>query len=314
MFKILLQHPIHTLDGKELVPAGVTLTQEVVREVIASNTGRTTKRMSLMQFGSVKSDISQFFVSPPYREIFDNPVETGAAIDVSEDVLNVMEQVTLPVPVLDALAYFREYDFHTYRHMLMVFALSSLLAKMLVPDYQRRIDHAKAGPSHDLGKICVPLDILMKVNPLSREERNILFQHSIAGYVLLCYHTGDLEDFSAKAARDHHERREGSGYMRGVKLNDPMVEIIAVSDVYDALISPRPFRPESFDNRTALEEVTFMAQRGQISWEVVQALISLNRKDKPYFGSLKVALEKRGTSPQENNYGKTEAGMKMEQC
>ena len=307
MLNILLQYPIHTLEGKELVPAGVTLTEDVVREVIASNTGPPAKSMPLMQFGSVKNDISQFFAAPPYKEIFDNPLDTGDAVADSEDVLNIMEQVTLPVPVLESMAYFREYDFHTYRHMLMIFALSSLLAKMLVPDYHRRIDHATAGPSHDLGKVCIPLDILMKCDPLTLEERNILFQHSVAGYVLICYYTGDLEDFSAKVARDHHERRDGSGYMRGVKLKDPMVEIVAVSDVYDALISPRPYRPASFDNRTALEELTFMAQRGQIGWEVVQALISLNRKDKQYFGSLKVALEKRGTPPPDSVYGKTAA-------
>ena len=305
MLNIALHYPIHTLEGKELVPAGVTLTEDVVREVIGSNTGTPAKSMALMQFGSVKSDIAQFFASPPYKAIFGSNKDAGDVPDDSADVLNVMEQVTLPVPVLETMAYFRGYDFHTYRHMLMIFALSTLLAKILVPDHQRRVEHSTAGPSHDLGKVCVPLDILMKQSPLTLEERNILFQHSIAGYVLLCYYTKDLENFSAKVARDHHERRDGSGYMRGVKLKDPMVEIVAVCDIYDALISPRPYRPASFDNRTALEEVTSMAQRGQINWEVVQALISVNRMDKPDFQSSRLSLEKRGTPPQDNAYGKT---------
>lgn len=308
MFKILLQHPIHTLEGKELLPAGVDLTENVAREVIASNSSPRVKSMSLMQFGTVKKDISQFFASPPYSTIFNTHEGAGDILEDSSDVSKIMGQVDLPMPVLEALAYFREYDFHTYRHMLMIFALSTLMARILVPDQQRRIDHATAGPSHDLGKICVPLDILMKQDPLCREERNILFQHSLAGYVLLCYYTKDMESFSAKVARDHHERRDGSGYMRGVKLNDPMVEIVAVSDVYDALISPRPYRPVSYDNRTALEEMTAMAQRGQISWEVVQALISLNRKSRTGFGLQDISLEKRGTPPQDNNYGKTATG------
>jgi HD-GYP domain-containing protein (c-di-GMP phosphodiesterase class II) len=190
----------------------------------------------------------------------------------------------------------------------MIFALSTLMAKILVPEHQRRILNAAAGPSHDLGKICVPLEILMKRDPLTREERNILFQHSVAGYVLLSYYHKDPYNFSARVARDHHERCDGSGYMRGIKLNNRMVEIVAVSDVYDALISPRPYRPVSFDNRTALEEVTAMAQRGQISWDLLQVLISLNRKDKPDFRSFSVSLEKRGTPPTENAYGKTEPG------
>ena len=298
MFEIPLQYSINTLDGKELVPAGTVLTEDVIREIIASNDSQTAKSVSLMQFGSVRDDIVQFFSNPPYKVIFDNHDDT-------EDVLNVMEQVILPIPVLESLEYFREHDFHTYRHMLMILAMSTLLAKILIPDYQRRIHNATAGPSHDLGKICVPLDILMKRDPLTKDERNILFQHPVAGYVLLCYYTKDINNFSAKVARDHHERLDGSGYMRGVKLRDPMVEIVAVSDVYDALISPRPYRPTSFDNRSALEEVTNMAQRGQINWNVLQALISLNRVDKPDFKSFKVSLEKRGAPPPDNAYGKT---------
>ena len=105
--------------------------------------------------------------------------------------------------------------------------------------------------------------------------------------------------------RGYHERLDGSGYMRGVKLRDPMVEIVAVSDVYDALISPRPYRPTSFDNRSALEEVTAMAQRREIGWDVLMALISLNRVDKPDIKSFKISLEKRGAPPPDNAYGKT---------
>ena len=122
MFEIPLQYPIHTLEGKELVPAGLKLTEDVIREVIASNNGPSAKNMSLMQFGSVKNDIFQFFANPPYKVIFDNHDDT-------EDVLNVMEQVILPIPVLESLEYFREHDFHTYRHMLMIFAMSTLPGK-----------------------------------------------------------------------------------------------------------------------------------------------------------------------------------------
>ena len=298
MYKIPLQHPIHTLEGQELVPAGITVTEEVVRGVIASNSSPTAKNMPLMQCGSIRNDMLQFFASPPYNTIFANPEDKG-------DIWNIMTEVNLSVPVLESLDYFREHDFHTYRHTLMVFALSTLLSKSLLPDYRRRIQHATAGPSHDMGKVCVPLKILMKSDPLTREERNILFQHSVAGYVLLSFYTGDMANFSAKVARDHHEHRDGSGYIRGVKLNDPMVEIFAVSDIYDALISPRPFRPVSFDNRSALEEVVAMAQRGQVNWEVVQVLVALNRKDKPDFRTFEVSHEKRGTPPPINFYGKT---------
>lgn len=298
MFDISLQHPIHTLDGTELVPAGATLSEDLIRGIIASNSNSPAKSMSLMRFGSVKNDILEFFANTPYENIFDNHEE-------NMDVLDVMEKVSVPIPVLEALDFFREYDFYSYRHMLMVFALSFLMTKMLFSDNKSQVINAKAGPAHDLGKICVPLNILMKRDPLTSQERKVLFQHPAAGFVLLCYYTKNPDDFSAIVARDHHERRDGSGYMTGVKLNNPMVEIVAVTDIYDALISPRPYRPVSFDNRTALEEMTTMAQDGQISWEMLKVLIALNRKGKPDFRSFKISMEKRGTPPSDSAYGKT---------
>ena len=94
-----------------------------------------------------------------------------------------------------------------------------------------------------------------------------------------------------------------------------MVEIIAACDVYDALLSPRPYRPTAYDNRTALEEITEMAQMGKLSWEVVKALVSHNRKDKPPFQECQVSTEKRGTPPEDNMYGVVvEEEMKCPSC
>ena len=82
-----------------------------------------------------------------------------------------------------------------------------------------------------------------------------------------------------------------------------MVEIVAVSDVYDALISRRPYRASAFDNRTALEEITAMAEQGRISWDVVKVLVAFNRKNRPNFNDCIISTDKRGTPPQGNVYG-----------
>ena len=146
-------------------------------------------------------------------------------------------------------------------------------------------------------KTIVPLNILKKSTPLTLNERDILENHAAAGFLLLSYYYQDVNNPGAKVARDHHERRDGSGYPCGTRLNDPMVEIVAVSDVYDALISQRPYRAVSYDNRTALEEITGMAEKNEIGWEVVKALIGHNRKDKPHYSEVTVSVEKRGTPP-----------------
>jgi len=178
-----------------------------------------------------------------------------------------------------------------------------LVARELLENDLDLLREALGGPVHDFGKICVPMRILKKTNPLTRTERGILEHHAIAGFVLLAYHTGDARSFGARVARDHHERGDGTGYPRGLPLTDRMVEIIAASDIYDALISPRPYRPTSYDNRTALEEITDLSLKGKIGWEVVQTLVSFNRKEKPHFRECTVSVERRGIPPSDNQYG-----------
>jgi HD-GYP domain-containing protein (c-di-GMP phosphodiesterase class II) len=81
------------------------------------------------------------------------------------------------------------------------------------------------------------------------------------------------------------------------------VEIVVACDVYDALISPRPYRRVSYDNRTALEEITEMANQGKIDWKIVKALVAHNRKGKPPAHECAVSIEKRGNPPEGNLYG-----------
>jgi HD-GYP domain-containing protein (c-di-GMP phosphodiesterase class II) len=144
---------------------------------------------------------------------------------------------------------------------------------------------------------------LKKSTPLTRAERNILEHHTLAGFVLLSYFLQDSMSFAARVAREHHERRDGSGYPLGISLSNRMVEIISACDVYDALLSSRPYRLASYDNRTALEEITEMAHQGKLSWELVQTLVSFNRQDRSNFEECKVSTEKRGTPPAGNLYG-----------
>ncbi len=81
------------------------------------------------------------------------------------------------------------------------------------------------------------------------------------------------------------------------------MEIIAVSDIYDALIMPRPYRSGAYDNRTSLEEITEMAKQNKVGWDVVKALIARHRKPRPSYKEITVSAEKRGTPPAYNVYG-----------
>ena len=296
MEELILPHEVVTLAGELLLPAGARLAPETLGELARRRSGPPCASHLFADLSAPQRDLRGFLAASPYAAIFADPAET-------EEILRLMGQVRLLQPVIDGLEYFREKDFHTYRHCLMVFALSALLARHLYPDDQRSLLGALAGPSHDLGKVCVPLNILQKRTPLTHGEAAVLKNHALAGYLLLVYYTGDEHHLTAQVARDHHERHDGSGYPRGIGEVDEMVEIVVLSDIYDALISPRPYRPVSFDNRSALEELTRMAADGQIGWLALKALVAFNRSTRPDYHHCDVSLERRGMAPVDNVYG-----------
>lgn len=296
MEELVLPHDVVTLTGELLLPAGTRLAAATMADLARRRSGQARISHPFADLAALQWDLREFLAARPYNTIFANPAET-------EEILRLMGQVHLLQPVIDSLDYFREKDFHTYRHCLTVFALSTLLARHLYPDDQRSLLGALAGPSHDLGKVCVPPAILQKRTPLTRDEASILKNHALAGYLLLVYYTGDGDHLTARVARDHHERHDGSGYPRRINEVDEMVEIVILSDIYDALISPRPYRPVSFDNRSALEELTKMASQGQIGWLALKALVAFNRSSRPDYHHCDVSLERRGVVPVDNVYG-----------
>ncbi len=293
---LTLQHDVHTLEGLCLLQAGTDLSPETL-EVLAEKGGKEQwSEVGLLEYGSILADLEKQMGQGTYRRLF-------GTVDECREIFTLMEPVRLPLPALEILDHFRRQDFYTYRHILMVFALSCVLAGRLPGEAGQFLPEAAAGPLHDLGKICVPLPVLKKSSPLQRSERSLLEQHAAAGFVLLTYYLGDAAAFSACVARDHHERRDGTGYPGGIRLSDPHVEIVAACDVYDALITPRPYRKGTYDNRSALEEITSLAEGGKVSWQIVRHLVSLSRSGGSAPEECVVSLEKRGTPPQENNYG-----------
>ncbi|HEY1355047.1 MAG TPA: HD domain-containing phosphohydrolase [Solirubrobacterales bacterium] len=152
-------------------------------------------------------------------------------------------------------------DLKTGIHTRAVGRLSGLLAEASGLDEEtvRRI--RIAAPMHDIGKIAMPDVILMKPSPLTGAERAFMERHAQIGHDLLAGTDSPILDLAAEIALTHHEHFDGSGYPRGLAGDRiPQVgRIVAIADVFDALISDRPYRM-ALSERDALEEMT--AQRG----------------------------------------------------
>ena len=296
MYSTTLNLTVHTVDNEVLFPANTELSTETLSALISEQGVIDRQSSPFLQYRTIKDDLLGFLTAHPYSAIFPEKQQI-------DDLLKDMESVHLALPILRSIYLFKERDLYSYRHFLVVFALSSLLAKDLMSSHEERINLAATGPTHDIGKSCLPLHILKKSTPLTQADKRALDDHSVAGYILLSYYLGDTQALASTVARDHHERQNGSGYPRSIQLKDRRVEIIAVCDVYDALISPRPYRKTPFNNRTALEVVAGMAERGMFNWDIVRALVGYNRKVQSHYSETSISIEKRGTPPSDNYYG-----------
>jgi len=102
----------------------------------------------------------------------------------------------------------------------------------------------QASPMHDVGKIGIPDQILLKPGKLTPEEWEIIKSHTTIGAEIIGDHGSELLIMARMVALRHHERWDGGGYPGGLKKTDIPVEarIVALTDVFDALLSVRPYK------------------------------------------------------------------------
>jgi response regulator RpfG family c-di-GMP phosphodiesterase len=120
----------------------------------------------------------------------------------------------------------------------------------------------KATPLHDIGKVGIPDNILLKNGPLTDEEWAIMKSHTLIGENVLDAveverdGEADLVSVAIKIAGGHHEKWDGTGYPRGLKGNEiPLsARIMALADVYDALVSERVYK-SGWDHEDAVKEI-----------------------------------------------------------
>lgn len=149
-------------------------------------------------------------------------------------------------------------DKQTGDHTKQVTEMTLRIAQGLGVKEEELVHIRRGALLHDIGKMGIPDNILLKPGPLTDEEWGIMKQHPIYAYELL----NSIEYL--RPALDipycHHEKWDGTGYPRGLKGEEiPLsARIFAVVDVWDALISDRPYRPAWLKEK-ALEHIRFLS-------------------------------------------------------
>ncbi len=132
----------------------------------------------------------------------------------------------------------------THNHTKRVAEYSKLLAsKLSLPDNEIELI-AAASSLHDIGKLGVPDEILIKPGKLTKDEFRIVANHTNIGYSMLMHSTRDILKAAAIIAYQHHEKWDGTGYPKGLWEEETHIygRIVGLADVFDALCSERTYK------------------------------------------------------------------------
>lgn len=136
-------------------------------------------------------------------------------------------------------------DEETGNHVIRMAKYSRLIAEELGSFTEQECEDLEyAAPMHDIGKIGIPDDVLLKPGKLNAAESRVMERHTTIGHSILSGSQSKYMQIGAIIALNHHERIDGLGYPNGLKGDYiPLIaRIVTVADVYDALISIRPYK------------------------------------------------------------------------
>ena len=185
--------------------------------------------------------------------------DSEALADTTKDITNdLMKAIDENDAIAVDISALKVSDEYTFKHSVDVATMSMIVAKKLGMSHDEIYDIGIAGLLHDIGKSKIPNEILNKPGRLTDEEFEIMKQHSVFGYRIL-QDNKDIKESIKLAVLQHHEKINSKGYPMGVSAEQitPFAKILSVVDIYDALVTERPYK-QGFSPRDAVEMLMAM--------------------------------------------------------
>ena len=203
-----------------------------------------------------------------------NKIELQARTRSLVNTKKLNDKLTSVEDVLFSLANAVEAkDSYTQGHTQRVADMAILLGSKMSLSEQEINALRVGGILHDIGKIGVPRDILNKPGPLTEDEWAVMKQHPTIGHKI-CLPLKKSLGPALDMIQHHHEKLDGSGYPDGLREDEipTVARIMAVVDIYDALITDRPYR-KGMSREKALSILQEEADEGKLDKSVVEQLL-----------------------------------------
>lgn len=246
----VLEDDIKTDSGALFLKKGTTITEEIKSKV---QKYKGFVRVKIEIKDNIITDIEKdtsFELSKEVKErarqgveYMYNSKDTSEIINTAKDVSkllinNIKESNSISIN----LSKLKICDDYTFKHSVDVATMATILGQKLNVPESHLNEITTAGILHDIGKIMIPTDILNKPGKLTDEEFNIIKQHTVYGYRII-QDSDELTPAIKKGVLMHHEKFHGEGYPLGIEGDQihKIGRILSVVDVYDALVTERPY-------------------------------------------------------------------------
>ncbi len=200
--------------------------------------------------------------------------DTNSASFVSE-TRNITNDLMKAITDNDAIAVdisaLKISDEYTFKHSVDVATMSMIVAKRYGFTKEQVYEIGIAGLLHDIGKSQIPNEVLNKAGKLTDEEFALMKQHTLLGFRIL-KEKKELSEDIKMGVLQHHEKTNGRGYPMGIEDDriNPFAKIISVVDIYDALVTERPYK-KPFSPRDAVEMI--MSMTGELDINVMRCFL-----------------------------------------
>lgn len=242
---------VYIREGEEeLISENIEVSPETL-QTIEKLKKADRKKMRLTE--SVKAR-----VATGMQFMFNNPKDAGfmdAAKSISGELMKTITENDAVAVNIDALKISDEY---TFKHSVDVASIAMIVARQSKMSDKDVHQIGIAGLLHDLGKSEIPNEILNKPDRLTDEEFAVMKSHPLRGYNLL-KDKSDITPEILMGVLQHHEKMGGNGYPLALSTEKigPYARILAVADIYDALVTERPYK-SGFSPRDAVEMIMAM--------------------------------------------------------